>query len=204
MKDNSTRLTKRMSGIAKIGAKLFSKKGFAETSMEDIASAAKLSKGGIYHYFSSKTELLYYILDNFMDIVLKDLQEELDAIDSGLEKVRRLVFRHVATFPQYMAEAKTLFHEVQNLPPKPFKKVLAKESEYFRITAKVLSEYFGSSVKRNQVTAMTFILLGMCNSIYSWYNPKSPISPEHLSQMVFDILIDGFCGIQKKNSKIRL
>ena len=200
MKGNSARLTKRMSGIVKIGAKLFSRKGFAETTMDDIASQARLSKGGIYHYFSSKTELLYYILDNFMDIVLKDLQEELDAMDNGLEKVKRLVFRHVAIFPKYMAEAKTLFHEAKNLPPKSFKKVIAKESEYIRITAEVLSDYFGPSVKRSEITAMTFILLGMCNSIYSWYNPKSRVSPEHLSQMVFDILIDGFCGIQKKNS----
>ncbi|HVN98249.1 MAG TPA: TetR/AcrR family transcriptional regulator [Syntrophorhabdaceae bacterium] len=201
MRDNSARLVKRMNSIAKIGARLFSKRGFAETSMEDIAAAARLSKGGIYHYFASKTELLYYILDNFMDIVLKDLWEELGEIDNGLEKVRRLIFRHVALYPKYMAEAKTLFHEAQNLQPKSLNKVIAKESEYFRITAKVLSEYFGTSVKRNQVTAMSFILLGMCNSIYSWYNPKSPVSPEQLSQMVFDVLIDGFCGIQKKGAK---
>ena len=75
MKDDKN---KRKSNIAKIGAKLFSKKGFAETSMDDIAAAAKLSKGGIYHYFSSKTEVLYFILDNFMDLVLKELQEELE------------------------------------------------------------------------------------------------------------------------------
>ena len=41
---------KKRTGIARAGAKLFSKKGFAETSMDDIAAAARLSKGGIYHY----------------------------------------------------------------------------------------------------------------------------------------------------------
>jgi AcrR family transcriptional regulator len=190
---------KRKSNIAKIGAKLFSKKGFAETSMDDIAAAAKLSKGGIYHYFSSKTEVLFFILDNFMDIVLKDLQEGLDGIDDRLEKVRELIFQHIDQYPKYLAEAKTLFHEVQNLPPKYYKRIIAKEREYNRITHSVLSEYFGPSLKKNQVTAVTFILLGMCNSIYA-YNPENPVSPKQMSQMIFDILVDGICGIQKKNS----
>jgi DNA-binding transcriptional regulator YbjK len=196
MKDDKN---KRKSAISKIAAKLFSKKGFAETSMDDIASAAKLSKGGIYHYFSSKTEVLYFILDNFMDLVLKQLQTELDKYDNVLERVRGLIFCHVDQYPKNLAEAKTLFHEVQNLPPKYYKGIIAKEREYNHLTHKVLSEFFGPSMKKNQVTAVTFILLGMCNSIYA-YNPENPVSPKQMSQMIFDILVDGVCGIQKKNS----
>jgi TetR/AcrR family transcriptional regulator, cholesterol catabolism regulator len=196
MKDDKN---KRKNNIAKIGAKLFSKKGFAETSMDDIAAAAKLSKGGIYHYFSSKTEVLYFILDNFMDIVLKDVPDHLVGIDNSLEKVRELIFQHIDHYPKYFAESKTLFHEVQNLPPKYYKKIVAKEREYNRIAYNVLAEYFGPSMKKNQVTAVTFILLGMCNSIYA-YNPENPVSPKQMSQMIFDILVDGVCGIQKKNS----
>ena len=189
---------KRKSNIAKIGAKLFSKKGFAETSMDDIAAAAKLSKGGIYHYFSSKTEVLYFILDNFMDVVLKELREALNKKDNELERVRGLIFCHINHYPKYLAEAKTLFHEVQNLPPKYYKNIIAKEREYNHITHNVLAEYFGPSIKRNQVTAMTFVLLGMCNSIYA-YNPENPVSPKQMSQMIFSILTDGICGIQEKN-----
>lgn len=200
MKDDKNNLQKRMSTIAKAGANLFSKKGFVETSMEEIAAASKLSKGGMYHYFSSKTEVLYYILDNFMDIVLHDLQKEIDEFDSGIEKVRRIIYRHVELFPKYMPEAKTLLQEVQNLPPKYLKKILLKEREYFRITAGALSDYFGPSVERKHVTAMAFILLGMCNSIYVWYNPpQSPVTPEELSKIIFDIIINGVYGYKNKS-----
>lgn len=190
---------KKKNSIAKIGARLFSKKGFAETSMDDIASAARLSKGGIYHYFSSKAEVLYFVLDNFMDVVIKEIQEELDKNDNKLERMRGLIFRHVDQYPKYLDEAKILFHEVQNLPSKYYKKIIEKEKEYNRITHKVLSEYFGPSMKKNQVTAVTFILLGMCNSIYA-YNPENPVSPKEMSQMIYDILVDGVCGIQKKRA----
>ncbi|MBN2401472.1 MAG: TetR family transcriptional regulator [Spirochaetes bacterium] len=199
MIDGNKRLTKKINNILKIGAELFSKNGYAETSMDDIAAAVKLSKGGLYHYFKSKTELLYYIVDNFMDVVLEDLQEELNRIDDKLERVKRLIYRHVERYPRCIAEARTLFHDAHNLPPKAFNKIVMKEREYDRITANVLSDYFGSSLSKNQITAITFILLGMCNSIYSWYNPKSPITPEQLSEIIFNILTDGVCGLQQKN-----
>jgi hypothetical protein len=40
----------------------------------------------------------------------------------------------------------------------------------------------------------------MCNSIYAWYNPHSPLKPKQLSQMMFDLLLAGICGIWKKST----
>ncbi len=204
MTDDKRSVNRKRTAIAKIAADFFSKKGYAETSMEDIAAAAKLSKGGIYHYFPSKTEVLYFIVDNFMDTVLKDLAEDLGNMDDGLEKVKRVILRHVELYPKHVSEAKTLINAVHNLPPKSFKKITVKQRQYFRITADVLSEYLGSSAGKNEVTAITFILLGMCNSIYAWYNPHSPLNPKQLSQMMFDLLLDGICGIWKKSAATTL
>ena len=58
MKETIDPSNKRVTAIAKAGAELFSTRGFVETSMEDIAAAAKISKGGMYHYFGSKRNLL--------------------------------------------------------------------------------------------------------------------------------------------------
>ena len=53
--------------IAKVAAGLFGIKGYLETSMDDIAAAAKVTKGGVYHYFRSKTEILYFICSTYVD-----------------------------------------------------------------------------------------------------------------------------------------
>jgi AcrR family transcriptional regulator len=198
MKEGDKRLIKKRIRIAKAGAELFSKKGFAETSMEDISAAAKLSKGGIYHYFSSKTDLLFFILDSFIDIVLNNLEEELDAIDDGLAKVRRLIYRHVELYPKHMAEARTLFFEAKNLPPRFFKAIVQKERNYYRIASKVLSDNFGSFVEKDRVSTITYIILSMCNSIYAWYNPKGTIKPEDLSDIIFKMLTEGVPGFRKE------
>ncbi|MBL4937072.1 TetR/AcrR family transcriptional regulator [Clostridium sp. YIM B02515] len=44
--------------------KLFSKKGFTETSMDDIVEASGISKGGIYNYFKSKEEIFFAIAED--------------------------------------------------------------------------------------------------------------------------------------------
>ncbi len=199
MNEDNKHANKKRAAIAKIAAEFFSKKGFAETSMEDIATAAKLSKGGIYHYFGSKTDVLYFIVDNFMELVLKDLEEELKGIDDGFEKMKRVIRRHVELYPKHVAEAKTLINVVHNLPRKSFKNIVAKEREYFRVVNDALSAYLGTSVGKNEAVAITFILIGVCNSIYAWYDPHSSVGPSQLSDMMFDILIDGIRGIAKKS-----
>ena len=54
--------------ISKAAAKLFNAKGYLETSIADISFAAKMSKGGVFYYFSTKDEILYYILSNYLKI----------------------------------------------------------------------------------------------------------------------------------------
>ena len=43
--------------------KLFSEKGFVETSIQEIIEEAKISKGTFYNYFPSKKDCLIAILD---------------------------------------------------------------------------------------------------------------------------------------------
>jgi AcrR family transcriptional regulator len=48
--------------------KLFSKKGYFATTIEDIANHAKISKGYIYTYFNSKDEIFLELADNIQNI----------------------------------------------------------------------------------------------------------------------------------------
>ena len=47
--------------IIKMAKKSFIERGFAETSMDEISRLAKVSKGGLYHHFSGKDEILMAI-----------------------------------------------------------------------------------------------------------------------------------------------
>ncbi|MBP2653945.1 MAG: transcriptional regulator TetR family, partial [Firmicutes bacterium] len=49
---------KRISDILDSAITEFLENGYEKTSMEAIARRAKLTKGGLYHHFSSKDEIL--------------------------------------------------------------------------------------------------------------------------------------------------
>ncbi|CAG0964933.1 HTH-type transcriptional regulator AcrR [Flavobacteriales bacterium] len=61
--------------IISVALKLFSKKGFENTSISDIAKAAKISKGLTYNYFKSKDELLEETLLFILSKVVEVLKE---------------------------------------------------------------------------------------------------------------------------------
>jgi TetR/AcrR family transcriptional regulator len=184
----------KASAIGKIAAALFNQKGYLETSMDDISVAGQLSKGGIYHYFSSKHEILYFISTNYMDLLLKDLEQELKKIDGSLSKIRFIIFRHIDTYTKYTSEAKTTLHEAHLLAPQYFKIYSGKERKYYRIVADVLSEVIDEPIPKSRLRVITFTLLGMCNWIYHWYKPKGCVSPSELAEIITNIFSKGIMG----------
>jgi TetR/AcrR family transcriptional regulator, cholesterol catabolism regulator len=183
--------------IVASASELFSTRGYVASSMEDVALATRLSKGAIYHYFTGKDEILYAICSEYVGFDVENLEQELKGIQGGLEKIRHIISRHVSHYAAHASAAKTLLNEAYNLPPKHFKKVKESERRYYRIVADVLSEFLGPRVEKEEVTVLAFNLFGMCNWIFSWYNPKGRVSPEGLSDLIFDVFTGGIGGIQK-------
>ena len=55
---------KRRAAIMKAASALYAKQGFHATSVSDIAAATKTSKALLYHYFPSKEDLLFEVMDS--------------------------------------------------------------------------------------------------------------------------------------------
>lgn len=188
------RQSKRIMKIAGVASQLFGTKGYLETSMDDIAAAAKVTKGGVYHYFGSKTEILYFICSTYVDLDLENLEESLKGINQKAEKIKFIIFRHIEHYATHEYAARTLLNEAYCLPFKYFKQVKAREKQYFRIVTRVLSEYLGPRAKKDIVTALAFTLFGMVNWIYSWYDPRKSLKPKELSNLIFEIFTAGVNG----------
>lgn len=76
--------------ICREAAKLFSKKGFKDVSMQDICNATGLSKGGLYRHFGSKEEILFQLISKEKR-VFEDIEQGKSAVDvlENLLKVYR-------------------------------------------------------------------------------------------------------------------
>lgn len=67
--------------------KLFSLNGFLSTSIQDILSAAKTSKGGFYNHFSSKEDLFFQVLDEGRKIWREKNLRGIDKISEPIDKI---------------------------------------------------------------------------------------------------------------------
>ncbi len=75
--------------LVDIAEKLFLEKGYEETSIEDILHASGLSKGGFYHYFKSKEEVITESIGNLMENSLLALQPIIeDSERNAIEKLK--------------------------------------------------------------------------------------------------------------------
>lgn len=183
--------------IGRAAATLFDEKGYLETSLKDISAEAKLSKGGIYHYFRSKDEILYFVLDNYMDLLLSGLQEELEKIPDDSSKIRHILFRHLKLYNTKVPEARALLIDSRNLPANYFKAIAAKEKKYAQILTDVLSDFLGGSLPKDKSKAISYTLFGMVNAIMYWYDSEGPITLDELSQISYDIFMKGVEGYRR-------
>lgn len=181
----------RKHAIGRAAAKLFHEKGYLETSLKDISSEANLSKGCIYYYFSNKHEILYFILDTYMNHLMDGLEEELKDIKDPYLKIKYIMSRHLALYNNKVPEAKAILIDAHNLPSGYYREIAAKQKKYAQVLADVLSEFFNGKKPMMKLKAISYILFGMCNSIMHWHNPDGPIKLEELSDICFDIFLNG-------------
>lgn len=181
--------------ILKVASRLFSEKGYLETTMGDIVATGEASKGAIYHYFSCKEDILFTILDDYMDLVLDGLADEIGSASTPEAKIRRVIRRHIDLYATHVHESKVLLKEARALPPAKLQPVLDKERRYYEIVSTILRSYLGPELDTRRLAPTTFILFGMMNWVFSWYDPAEEVPPAELSDLIATIFTSGVRGL---------
>lgn len=96
-----------------------------------------------------------------------------------------------------MHAARILLNDANNLPSRDLDQIKAKERSYYAVVAQVVEELLGKTAGKDVVTAVTFSLLGMCNWIYSWYDPDGSIDPEKLSEIINSVFTNGARNVRE-------
>jgi len=180
--------------ILRVAARLFQQQGYDATSMNDVAAALKLSKGGLYHHFQSKDEILFDLMVHALDITQERVIDPLHGITDPEERLRKLIRLHVeVVLSARDREITVLLHENHPLPPSLRKRVNLRKKEYIHFLEKLVEEVQHQRQSKQIVSARaaTFALLGMINWIYQWYKPEGPLNAEQLATQFTEIFFSG-------------
>jgi AcrR family transcriptional regulator len=180
--------------ILRAAAHLFQQHGYDATSMNDVAAALKLSKGGLYHHFRSKDAILFHLMNRAMQITEEHLIGPVRGIVDPEERLRTLIRLHVALVLSYRdREITVLLHENHPLPPSLRKRVNARKKTYVHFVESLIAEVQRARKARGTVSprAAAFALLGMINWIYQWYKPEGGLQAEQLARQYAEIFFAG-------------
>ena len=181
--------------ILKQAARLFAEKGYAGTTIIDLAEACESSRGALYHYFESKEDILLHILEDHISELAAKLEEAVNAHQDPLEQCRAVIDVMVLVNSDSQNEQVILLNHLGELNQEQQRSIVAKQRK--------LTSYFSDILIRidshNRLTprnkmAYTMMLFGIINYTFTWYDPKGPVSPADYSKMTADLFIRGFTG----------
>ena len=171
--------------ILRTAARLFQQRGYDATSMNDVAAALKLSKGGLYHHFQSKDEILFEIMNHAMEITQERVIKRRFAASairkngcacfdppahrSRAQPARPRDHRHAARKPSSAASLR--------------KHINQRKKDYIHFVEDLIAEVQRRDKARKGAVsprAAAFALLGMINWIYQWYKPEGELQANNL------------------------
>jgi len=160
--------------------KLFATKGFAGTTLADVAGALGIGAPALYYYFASKEALLFAGLERVMERLNGALDAALAAEqgDPG-RRLRALVAaqvieeaRAVDTMPMINSYLYGALRNAAHFSPDQIDRLRVLQRHTVDLYRTLLSQGQASGVFRSlDVTPTAFAILGLAQYVSSWYRP---------------------------------
>lgn len=171
---------------------LFKRKGYAATSMRDLATTIGVEAATLYSHISSKAEILQKICFD----MAWEFFNAVEAIDSSehsaTEKLQKLIASHVGVVTKHTDSSAVFLHEWRHLEEPHLTVFLKMRQDYENKFREVITEgiAMGEFVKIDaKFTVLT--ILSALNHIHEWYKPEGKMTPEQIATHLAEILLKG-------------
>jgi TetR/AcrR family transcriptional regulator, cholesterol catabolism regulator len=196
-----SRLNSRRAEICRTAARIFRQRGFDATSVSDIARALKMTKAGLYHYFTSKEELLLEIMMFGLDQVRDEVIVPARAIRDPEDRLRHIVIRH-ARITTRAEGAVSQLDELRALPPVAQKKVRELQRKYFDLVRETLRELKAEGRLRDvDLTVAAFSTIGMILWMPRWFRQGGRLDNEQVAHEIADMTLAGVLAPGKPKAR---
>ena len=180
--------------IIKSSIRLFERRGFAETSIQDIVETLGVTKGTFYYYFTSKEELLMDIHLSYIDGLI-DRQEDIlnDASATAMTKIHSIISLLIHDIKSQGLSAKVFFREMKALSDEKLSQIVPKRDLFRLNIEQIVREGIENGELRPELdpAIVTFGILGMANWGYQWFHSGGRLTEEEVSDLFFDLVLNG-------------
>lgn len=173
-------------------ARLFAEKGFAATSVREVADAAGLTKAGLYYHVREKEELLHAICAHSIAAILDDARPLVAEASGGEAGIRAVIAAHLGFFFRHPHNLVVLNKEMGHLAPAHRAEIAELERDYLDLIRGVIrAGREGGRFRRCDPSVSAFLLLSMLNGLDAWYRPERGVGPEALEAHIAETFLQG-------------
>ncbi len=187
----------RREELLAIAADLFAQRGFKNTTVRDIADAAGILSGSLYHHFDSKESMVDEILSSFQTELFKKYDEILGSGLDARAKVEAVVRVSFEAIDQHHAEVAIFQNDSSYLMEFERFGYLREHNTRFReMWLGLLREGVESGALRPDVDA-ELVFRFIRDTVWvavRWYRPGGEMSAGQVADQYLSILLDGIAA----------
>lgn len=192
----------RREAILKHALALFDLHGFANTSLDDIARETGVKREAIYYYFKDRAEILLCIIRPQTHSLVDGLQVIVESDADSTTKLYQAIRNHLQRFDRHCLEMTISLRDVYLDDAKEVRREMDKiwrqyESMWTQIVAD--GQASGEFAPVGDAKMVAFAILGMCNWLARWYDPRKSVSVEELIETYFSMIAHGL--VKKGNAQ---
>ena len=190
--ERAARALGRRDDVIRKAAGLFDERGYHSTSMENIASAVGLRKPTLYHYFGSKDEILYWIHDEFIELLIGRHERRLGTAMSPEQQVLEIMGDILELMETHRGHVRVFFEHWRELPAEQRAGIDAKRSRYEGLVRTSIQAGIDDGTFRDldpQLAALG--VFGVCNWAYQWYRSDGELRSREIAYAFWDMLMRG-------------
>lgn len=190
--ENRAHFKNRRQEIISVATDLFYEYGYQKASLRDISGKLGITQAAIYYHFQNKEEILYTIIERVSNELLFTLKSCLSGKRESIENLKEAIVQHILSMKMNRKGAKITIEDKRFLSGDLNRLVKEKEKVIFYLYKSYLLELqMIGRIKKCDLTAATFGILGMINWLYHWYRSGKGLSMEQLAQEIVNILFYG-------------
>lgn len=186
--------TERRDEILALATRIFADKGYASTTVREIADSAGILSGSLYHHFPSKESMLHEIMHGFLDGTIEQYRATLAQGGAPLDVLRALVhdaFESLGANPAALAVMINEFNFLVQFPRFAYLREGAEDTE--QLWCGVIEAGMGTGDIRADIEPR-MIYRFMRDTIWisvRWYHPDGRYHPDQIADFYIDVLLDG-------------
>lgn len=182
----------RKQQVIRTAAELFKEKGYAATSMRDLAQALGIEAASLYSHIKSKEEILQSLCFEMATQFRDSLKMVENADLSYSEKLRQGILGHIQVMAKDLTSSAVFMNEHRHLSEQNLKQFLLLRINYINRFKKFIEGGIKAGEFRPLDTKLAVMtLFSSLNWMPNWYDPSGLIDPIELGNQLADMLIEG-------------